>query len=62
MKAQGLREMWIRAGVGNTTRYIPLPVLGDKLGTDTCNTLVALHHLTGCDYSNKFGIKAAALR
>ena len=27
LKARGLQEMWIRAGVGNATRYIPLHVL-----------------------------------
>lgn len=62
LKAHGLQEMWIRAGVGNTTRYIPLHVLGEKLGSDTSKILVALHHLTGCDSTSKFGTKAAALK
>ena len=54
--------MWICAGVGNTTRYIPLCVLDDKLGSDTFKILVNLHHLAGCDSSSKFGTKSAALK
>ena len=61
LKAHGLQELWIRAGVGNTTRYVPLHTLGEKLGSSITSTLIALHHLTGCDSTSKFGTKAAAL-
>lgn len=62
LKSHGLREMWIRAGVGNTTRFIPFHILAERLGTETCKVLVALHHLTGCDSTSKFGTKAAGLK
>ena len=62
LKSHGLREIWIRAGVGNTTRYIPLHVLAERLGRETCKVLVAMHHLTGCDSTSKFGTKASGLK
>lgn len=62
LKGHGLKELWMRAGVGNTTRYIPLHCLGDKLGTPICKVLVPLHHLTGCDSTSKVGTKAAGLK
>ena len=61
-KGHGLKELWIRAGVGNTTRYIPLHSLADRLGTQICKVLIALHHLTGCDSTSKVGTKAAGLK
>ena len=38
-----------KGGVGNTTRYIPLHI-------------IALHHLTDCDSTSKFGTIAAGLK
>ena len=61
-KKCGLKELWMRAGIGNTTRYIPLRALAMKVGTDKCKVLIALHHLTGCDSTSKFGTKAAGLK
>ena len=62
LKNYGLKELWMRAGIGNTTRYIPLHVLAMKMSTDMCKVLVPLHHLTGCDSTSKFGTKAAGLK
>ena len=62
LKGHGLKELWIRAGVGNTTRYIPLYIITQTLGTEICKVLIALHHLTGCDSTSKFGTKAAGLK
>jgi hypothetical protein len=61
-KGHGLKELWIRVGVGNTMRYIPIHSLADKLGTQICKVLIALHHLTGCDSTSKVGTKAAGLK
>ena len=46
---KGLKELWARAGVGDTTRYIPLHTLYERLGSELCKVLPALHSLTGCD-------------
>ena len=32
-----------------------------KHGISLCNCLIALHHLTGADYTSKVGMKHAAL-
>lgn len=62
LKCHGLQELWMRAGVANTTRYVPLHILAERLGHETCSTLIAVHHLTGCDSTSKFGTKASALK
>ena len=38
---QGLIELWMRAGVGDTTRYIPLHTLARKIGRNMCQILPA---------------------
>ena len=53
LKSHELREMWIRTGVGNTISYIPLHNLSERLERETCKVLVALHCLTGCDWTRK---------
>ena len=50
LKGHGLEELWIRAGVGNSTRHIPLHTLAEKMD------------LTGCDSSSKSGTKVAGLK
>lgn len=59
---QGLKELWVKAGLGDTTRYIPIHTLANKLGQDLCKVLPAVHNLTGSDYTSKFGTKAASLK
>ena len=61
-KSNGLIELWFRAGTGETTRYIPLHVLASKLGQPLCEVLPAVHALTGCDVTSKFGTKSAGLK
>ena len=35
LKSHGLKELWIKAGVGNTTRHIPpLHIMAQTLGTE----------------------------
>ncbi len=62
MKRKGMTELWQRGGVGNTTRYIPVHVLAEKLGRDICKVLPALHILTGCDSTSKVGTKHSAMK
>ena len=59
---QGLKELWVRAGVGDTSRYIPIHVLHDRMGGDLCSVLPAVHSLTGCDITSKVGTKKSALK
>ena len=61
LKGHGLKELWIRAGVGNSTRHIPLHTLAEKMDPEICKVILPLHHLTG-DSSSKFGTKAAGLK
>ncbi|KAG1685953.1 hypothetical protein GQR58_008894 [Nymphon striatum] len=58
----GLMELWIRAGRGNTSRFLPLHTLYASLGRDLCTVLPAIHSLTGCDITSKIGTKKAALK
>jgi hypothetical protein len=61
LHCHGLGELWMRAGIGDSTRYIPLHTLGARIGS-LCGVLPAVHTLTGCDTTSKFGTKAAALK
>ena len=57
----GLQELWQKAGVGNTTRYMPIHKLASSHGQELCSVLPAVHSLTGCDSTSKFSTKKAAL-
>ncbi|KAG1651191.1 hypothetical protein GQR58_027383 [Nymphon striatum] len=59
---EGLMELWIRAGRGNTSRFLPLHTLYASLGRDLCTVLPAIHNLTGCDITSTIGTKKAALK
>ena len=61
-KRKGLKEIMQRCGIGNTTRYIPVHILADKLGRDMCKVLPALHILTGCDMTSKVGTKCSGMK
>ena len=61
LQSHGLAELWMRAGVGDTTRYIPLHTIGDK-SPELCQVLPAAHALTGCDITSKVGTKHAAIK
>ena len=62
LKGHGLQELWIRAGVRNSTRHIPLHTLAEKMDPEICKVILPLHHLNGCDSSSKFATKAAGLK
>ena len=61
LHSNGLSEMWLRASVGDSTRYIPIHTLASRVKEKLCHVLPLLHTLTGCDYTSKVGTKHAAL-
>ena len=62
LHSQGICELWMKAGISDSTRYIPIHSLSSRVGADLCQVLPAVHTLTGCDYTSKFGTKSAALK
>ena len=48
VKTNNLSELWMRAGVGDATRYIPLHLIFERK-PELCIELPAIHILTGCD-------------
>jgi len=62
LKSEGLEELWIKTGVRDTSRYVPVHDRAGKIGRGLCQVLPAVHTLTGCDYTSKFGTKHAALK
>lgn len=58
----GLEQLWVQAGAGDTSRYVPLHILFQRLGGQLCSVLPALHSLTGCDITSRVGTKKAALK
>ena len=59
---EGLEQLWVKAGVGKTTRFIPIHSLHQMLTPNLAKVLPALHSLTGCDITSKIGTKKAALK
>ena len=59
LNSHGLRQFWMRAGVNDSTRYIPLHSLAKNIGS-LCHVLPAIHALTGSNITSKVGTKAAA--
>ena len=53
--------MWLRTGVGDSTRFVPVHVIHKNMGQDLCSLLPAIHALSGSDYTSKVGTKKAAL-
>ena len=58
----GLKQLWVRAGIGDSTRFIPLHTLAARMSTPLSKVLPAIHSLTGCDTTSKMGTKTAALK
>ena len=61
LKAHGLTELWVKTGVGDSTRFVALHELAASLSRDFCEVLPAVHSLTGCDYTSKVWSKKAAI-
>ena len=57
---KGLVELWVKGGVGDTTRYIPAHIMYEKLG-ELCFVLPAVHSLTGCGITSKIGTTKSAI-
>jgi hypothetical protein len=47
LHSEGLRELWIRAGVGDSKRYIPVHILAPRIGKVLWYLLPLAHTLTG---------------
>ena len=47
LKTNGLRGPWMRAGVGDSTPYIPLHLITERK-QELYSVLPAIHILTGC--------------
>jgi len=61
LQSHGLSELWVKAGIGYSTRFVPIHVLAAQIGENSCQVLPAVHVLTGCVYTSKIGTKHAAL-
>ena len=59
---EGLEQLWVKAGVGKTTRFIPIHSIHQTLTPNLAMVLPALHSLAGCDITSKIGTKKAALK
>ena len=46
LKTNDLRELWMRAGVHDSTRYIPLHLISERK-QELCSVLPAIHIPTG---------------
>src|SRR2546425_7477372 len=62
LQQHGLKDLWMRAGVGNTGRLIPIHTLHSKNSTAMCDVLPPLHALTGIDTSSKVETKLGGLK
>jgi len=62
LAVNGLAELWLRDGVGNKTRFIPLHVIAVKVGKPMSEVLPATHALTSCDSTSKCGTKADGIK
>jgi hypothetical protein len=54
----GPQELWMRVGIRDTARWIPLHTLSQR---SLCKVLPAVHCITGCDITSKVGTKKAAM-
>ena len=57
----GLNELWFLSGQSNPLKIVPIHDLVEKLSADIIDILPAVHALTGCDTTNKIGMKETAL-
>ena len=61
LKTNDLSKLWMRAGVGDSTRYIPLHLIFERKPPELCSVHPAIHILTGCDTTSKVRTKLSAL-
>ena len=60
-KDLGIKELWIKYGTEDSTRYISIHKLADIRGSNICKFVLKSQVLSGCDVTSKVGTKAAAL-
>ena len=61
LKTNGLSDLWMHAGVGDSTRNITFHLIVEKK-QQLCTVLQAIHILTGSDTTCKVGTKLSALK
>ena len=57
-----LEELWVKARIGDATRFVSLLAIFKCIGEDLIAVLPAVHSLTVCGISTKIGIKKSALK
>ena len=57
-----LRELWVRFGIGEKTRFILVHTLLVKPGADMCNVWIKIHLITECDATSKIETKHTAMK
>ena len=57
----GIENLWIKFGIEDKSRHVPVHKLGVVLGAQLCKVILKSLVLTGCDVISKVGTKAAAL-
>ena len=62
LKAHGTQEVWMRAGVGNTTRCTSKHILSSNMGLLLCRVLPAMNILIGTDGTTKIGTISTGLK
>ena len=60
--SNGLSELWMKFGTGDTSRFIPLHLIASQIRQIVCSVKIKAHILTGCDVTSKIGTKVAALK
>ena len=61
-KTMNVNKIWVKFGIHERQRYIPVYQLGDILGTEKSLALLKEHILTRCDVTSKIGSKSAAFK
>ena len=60
--SNGLSELWMKFGIGDSSRFIPLHFLAPQLGPRVCSVIIKARILTSCDITSKIGTEVAALK
>ena len=47
------KQLWMKTGVRDRLRFVPIHALVEKLGSVMCNLLPTFHSLTGCDTTSE---------
>ena len=62
LMCNGLKECWFLTGRSNTKACVPIHELFRVTGKNLVDILPAVHALTGCDSTSKFGTKSKAMQ